>query len=447
MKGTKWREWRPHIGEVWRLSLPAILTQITSIVMQYIDSAMVGALGAKASAAIGLVASSTWLFNGVTYAVSAGFSVQVAHHIGGKEPEKARNVERHGLVTAFLLSGLLCLLGVLISGKLPGWLGGETDIQKDASAYFFALSLMLPFSQLNSLCSAFLQCSGDMVTPSVLNAAMCGLDVLFNALCIPKFGVLGAGMGTALACAVISLTMVGWCCLKNSQLRLNRREKGYFDRKILQKALKIGLPVAVQEVATTGAMVVSTTIIAPLGAVSIAANSFAVTAESLCYMPGYGIASAATTLVGRSVGAREPEQAKRYGNICTAMGAVLMGITGILMMIACPLVFRFLTPDLSVRALAARVLRIELIAEPLFGVSIVAAGALRGAGDTFVPSLLNLLSIWVVRIGLALILVKPLGLLGMWTAMTVELCVRGLLMLWRQRTSKHYAIAPKPEIE
>ena len=98
MKGTKWREWRPHIGEVWRLSLPAILTQITSIVMQYIDSAMVGALGAKASAAIGLVASSTWLFNGVTYAVSAGFSVQVAHHIGGKEPEKARNVERHGLV-------------------------------------------------------------------------------------------------------------------------------------------------------------------------------------------------------------------------------------------------------------------------------------------------------------------------------------------------------------
>ena len=114
MKGTKWQEWRPHIGEVWRLSLPAILTQITSIVMQYIDSAMVGALGAKASAAIGLVASSTWLFNGVTYAVSAGFSVQVAHHIGGKEPEKARNVERHGLVAAILLSGLLCLLGILI---------------------------------------------------------------------------------------------------------------------------------------------------------------------------------------------------------------------------------------------------------------------------------------------------------------------------------------------
>lgn len=158
-------------------------------------------------------------------------------------------------------------------------------------------------------------------------------------------------------------------------------------------------------------------------------------------------ASAATTLVGRSVGAREPEQAKRYGSICTAMGAVLMGITGVLMMIACPLVFRFLTPDLSVRALAARVLRIELIAEPLFGVSIVAAGALRGAGDTFVPSLLNLLSIWVVRIGLALILVKPLGLTGMWAAMAVELCVRGLLLLWRQRTSKHYAMAPKPEIE
>lgn len=431
-------ELRPQIRQVWRLSLPAILTQITTIVMQYIDSAMVGALGANASAAIGLVASSTWLMNGITHSVSAGFSVQVAHHIGAEQPDKARNVVRHGLISALILSGILCLFGVGISKLLPGWLGGEVAIQADATAYFLVFALMLPFSQLNHLCASYLQCSGDMVTPSILNSAMCVLDVVFNAIFIPMYGVLGAGIGTALACAVISVIMAWRCCVSNKQLSLLRKEKGYFHSEILRKAFHIGAPLAVQEIAMCGAMVVSTAIIAPLGSVAIAAHSFAITAESLCYMPGYGVGSAATTVVGRSVGAGDMALAKQYGNICTAMGGILMGATGLIMALICPLVFMLLTPVQEVRDLAAEVLRIGLIAEPLFGVSIVAAGALRGTGDTFVPSMMNLGSIWVVRIGLALVLVKLLGLHGMWIAMAAELCVRGILMLYRQKTSRYY---------
>jgi len=435
---NRWAELKPQIRQVWKLSLPAILTQITTIVMQYIDSAMVGALGANASAAIGLVASSTWLMNGITYAVSAGFSVQVAHHIGANRDTEARNVVRHGIVSALVLSGFLCIFSAGISGLLPVWLGGDISIQKDAAAYFLAFALMLPFSQMNNLCSSYLQCCGDMITPSILNAAMCVLDVIFNAIFIPKYGVLGAGIGTGLACAVISLVMVWRCCVSNRRLSLLRRERGHFRGEILEKAFCIGAPVAVQEIAMSGAMVVSTAIIAPLGSAPIAANSFAITAESLCYMPGYGVGSAATTVVGRSVGAGDMKLAKRYGNICTAMGGILMGLTGLLMAVICPAVFMILTPDQQVRDLAVQVLRIGLIAEPLFGISIVAAGALRGTGDTFVPSLMNLGSIWIVRIGMALILVKLLGLHGMWIAMAAELCSRGMLMLYRQKTSPFY---------
>ena len=443
MPKQTWKTLAPQLRLVWQLSLPAILTQITTIAMQYIDSAMVGALGADASAAIGLVASSTWLFGGVTTAVSAGFSVQVAHRIGAGEDTEARTVVRHGLAAALTLAALLALLGLGICRQLPCWLGGGAEICADASAYFLTFSLMLPFSQLNSLTAGFLQCAGDMVTPSVLNAVMCGLDVVCNALLIPHFGVLGAGMGTALACALVSLAM-GWCCcVRNAQLRLRRGETYAFRPEILKKAFRIGAPVAVQEIAMNGAMVASTMILAPLGAAAIAANSFAVTAESLCYMPGYGVGSAATTLVGRSVGAGDAVQARRYGNICTALGGALMGCTGLLMMIFCPFVFRLLTPVAEVRTLAAQVLRIGLLAEPLFGVSIAAAGALRGAGDTLVPSLLNLGSIWIVRLGLSLLLVGKLGLRGMWIAMAIELCVRGTLMLWRQKTSKFYETQSK----
>ena len=443
MPKQTWKTLAPQLRLVWQLSLPAILTQITTIAMQYIDSAMVGALGADASAAIGLVASSTWLFGGVTTAVSAGFSVQVAHRIGAGEDTEARTVVRHGLAAALTLAALLALLGLGICRQLPCWLGGGAEICADASAYFLTFSLMLPFSQLNSLTAGFLQCAGDMVTPSVLNAVMCGLDVVCNALLIPHFGVLGAGMGTALACALVSLAMAWCCCVRNAQLRLRRGETHAFRPEILKKAFRIGAPVAVQEIAMNGAMVASTMILAPLGAAAIAANSFAVTAESLCYMPGYGVGSAATTLVGRSVGAGDAVQARRYGNICTALGGALMGCTGLLMMIFCPFVFRLLTPVAEVRTLAAQALRIGLLAEPLFGVSIAAAGALRGAGDTLVPSLLNLGSIWIVRLGLSLLLEGKLGLRGMWIAMAIELCVRGTLMLWRQKTSKFYETQSK----
>ena len=331
-------------------------------------------------------------------------------------------------------------MGAVISDPLPVWLGGSEVIHRDASLYFLVFALEIPFLQLNSLASSFIQCSGDMVTPSILTAAMCILDIIFNAIFIPKYGVLGAGIGTALACAVVCLVMLWCCCGRDKHLKLNRADKSRFDSSILKKALKIGLPVAVQEVATSGAMVITTMIIAPLGEIAIAANSFAVTAEGLCYMPGYGIGSAAATVVGRSVGAGEDELARRYGNICIGMGATIMGVLGLIMMFICPLLFAMLTPDPAVRELAAQVLRIELLAEPLFGASIVAAGALRGAGDTLVPSIINLATMWVVRIGLALILIKPLGLLGMWIAMAAELSTRGLLMLYRQRTSRFYAM-------
>ena len=436
--GSKWVEMKPQIQQVWRLSLPGILTHITSTVMQYIDSAMVGALGANASASIGLVSSSTWLINGIAYALSAGFSVQVAHAIGAGQEEEAKNVVRHGLVTTLLISLLTCLFALAISRPLPLWLGGEASICKDATAYFITFALMIPFFQLNTVTASFLQCSGDMVTPSVLGALMCVLDVVFNAVFIPRYGVLGAGIGTGLACVVITLVMLWCCCVISPQLRLHGKGKGIFRKKILTEAFRIGVPVWIEESALCGAMVVSTAIIAPLGSVAIAANSFAVTAEGLCYMPGYGVGSAATAVVGRSIGAGDVKLAKRYGYICTAMGGILMGITALFMFIICPFVFTMLTPDPAVRVLATQVLRIGLIAEPLFGVSIVGAGALRGVGDTFVPSMLCLGSIWIVRLGLALLLVSHLGLHGMWIAMATELCIRGLLMLHRQKTTKYF---------
>lgn len=440
MEISKKNNYREQLSKVWKLSIPAILTQIATIVMQYIDSAMVGRLGEDASASIGLVTTTTWLLSGLLTAASMGFAVQIAHSFGANDISSGRKILRHGLIFSLLFSVLIMTIGVVVTNPLPIWLGAEEKIWKDASIYFFVFCVTIPFQQLSSLTASSLQCSGNMVIPSVLNALMCLLDVVFNAIFIPKYQVLGAAIGTALAAIITSLIMFYLCCFKNEKLNLRIKDNTKYDGKIIKKAIKIGFPIAFDQIARSGAMIVTTRIIAPLGSVSIASNSFADTAESLCYMPAYGISSAATTLVGQEMGAGNNKKAKSYGNMSIVFGVSVMTIMTILMFIFCPFVFMMLTPVKDVRVLSTKVLRIGLLAEPLYGLSVIATGALRGAEDTLVPSILNLLSIWLIRISLCLLFVLhfDLGLVGVWMANAIELSIRGIILLIRHCTSKFY---------
>ena len=200
-----------------QLSIPAILAQVSSIAMQYIDSSMVGHLGREASAAIGLVASSTWLLGGLCRALTVGFCVQTAQRIGAGEEKDARNLVRQSLVLGIAFGLILALVGSAVSGSLPRWLGAEESIWQGASVYFLIFALSIPALQMNSLVAALLQASGNMRTPSALLVLMCGLDVVFNLLLIfpsrqigsftipgADLGVAGAALGTALAEVVVA---------------------------------------------------------------------------------------------------------------------------------------------------------------------------------------------------------------------------------------------------
>ena len=169
-----------QIGLTVRLSIPAILAQISSIVMQYIDASMVGRLGANASGAIGLVSSTTWLFGGLCIAVTTGFTVQIAQAVGAGEDKSARNIMKQGLIIALCISVILALIAAVISTPLPSWLGGEAAIQKMASQYFLVYMLGLPALQMNSIAGGMHQSSGNMRLPGILNVMCCVMDVIFN---------------------------------------------------------------------------------------------------------------------------------------------------------------------------------------------------------------------------------------------------------------------------
>jgi putative MATE family efflux protein len=430
------------------LSVPAILAELSTTLMQYIDASMVGSLGAHATAAIGVVESSIWLLDGLAMSAAAGFTVQVAQLVGAGRNADARNVFRQAIVVLLAFACVLAGIGVLISHDLPTWLGGDPSLQEDATAYFFICSISLVPITMARLGTGMLQCSGDMRTPSMLNVLACMLDVSFNAVLIHEgpllqlgpaalpipgmgLGIRGAALGTLLAQTVTASLLLAFACTRSERLRFQEHGSWLPTASTLRPAWRVSWPMILERTLLSTAYIAVTAIVAPLGIVAVAANSLGITVEAVCYMPGFGIASAATTLVGQAFGAQRLDVARSFARLSTALGIAIMTISGALMFVFAPQILGMLTPDTGVRELGTTVLRIEAFAEPLFAASIVAAGALRGAGDTLVPSLFTLLCNWGVRIP-AMALVAPyFGLVGCWAVMAFELCVRGTLFLVR----------------
>lgn len=432
-----------------QLSWPAMMAQLSSMLMQYIDAAMVGHLGADASASVGLVSTSLWLFWGICSAVTMGFSVQVAHSIGASDHARGRRILRQSISSCLLFSLIVAAVGAAIAFPLPHWLGGKENICPDASIYFLVFVLALPLFTMNYLGGGMLRCSGNMKVPGGLNVLMCVLDVIFNFILIfptrtieifdmsvtmpgMGLGVLGAALGTAAAEIVTAALMMWFLCFRQDGLAISK-EKGSFrpQKEIIWKALKVSAPMTLEHAVICGAQIAITVIVAPLGVMAIAANAFAVTAESLCYMPGYGISEAATTLVGQSYGAKRQDLAKRFGYITVGLGMLTMSIMGVIMYILAADVMALMSPVKDIIDLGAHALRIEAFAEPMFAASIVAYGVMIGVGDTVIPAIMNFSSIWLVRVTLAAWLAPTMGLAGVWLAMCIELCFRGAIFLWR----------------
>ena len=421
------------------LSIPSILAQISATVMFFIDYAMIGHLGTRQTAAIGLVETTTWLLGGLASAANMGFSVQVAHFIGANDFEGARRVLRQSLVCCFLWSFMLSLVSVLVHQQLPFWLGGTQEIAHDASIYFLIIGICGIFFQMEGLAGSMLKCSGNMKIPSMLNILMCLMDVVFNYLFIYKLdmGVKGAALGTGTAEFVTMVLMLYFLLMRSPMLRLFAKEHRPSLRAfrptgdIVSTAFKIGAPMGLQHLLMGSAQVVSTIIVAPLGAIAIAANSLAITVESLCYMPGYGIAEAATTLVGQAIGAGQRLLTRSFAYMSVGLGMAVMTFMGVLMFVFAPELMGIMTPVDEIISQGAAVLRIEAFAEPMFAATIVANGVFIGAADTLIPAIMSLCSMWGVRLTLAAWLAPIYGLRGVWTAMAIDLTFRGILFLTR----------------
>ena len=403
---------RQQIALTASLSAPAIIAQLSTILMQYIDASMVGRLGASESASVGLMNSSLWLFWGVCSMVTMGFSVQVAHRLGARDGSGARAVLRQGIVACAVAGALVAAIGVAVAPFLPRWLGGDESIAGGATVYFVTFVAALPILTMNYLAGGVLRAAGNMKVPGLLNVCMCILDVVFNFFLIfparemdiagvsvwvpgAGLGIRGAAIGTVAAECVIAAVMMYWLVRRQPDMCLRGEEarKSYVPtRTVLSRAVRIGSPMAV----------------------------------------GHAIiGEAATTLCGQSYGAGRYDLVKRFAWLTTILGMAVMTVMAVIMFFCARPMMDVMTPVAAIAERGAGILRIEAFAEPMYAASIVAYGAFVGVGDTLLPAVMNFGSIWLVRIPLAALMAPTMGLRGVWIAMCIELVFRGLIFLWR----------------
>lgn len=453
---------KSRLPVLWRLAWPAIVEQILGTLVSYVDTAMVGALGANATAAVSVNAACIWLINGILSGIGVGYSVQVANAIGAGDEARARAVTRQSVLAAAAFG--LAALGTLegLSGFLPRWLGAEAEVYPDAVRYLRFYALGLPCSTALFVFSAILRCRGDTRTPLALNTLANVANVALNFFLIYEsrtvrlevpflgwglsFHAAGAGMGVggAALASALSLALAAALLLRtvlfnhHHPLVCSPEENFRPDGTIIREALRLGLPYIGERVTVNAGQIFMTWLVSGVGTVALAANQIATTAEGLCYLPAYGVSFAATALVGQSVGAKQEGDAQAYGTLAARLAFGLCTGTAACLFAGAGLLAGLFTPDPAVIAETAKVLRIVAFCEPFFALSIVYSGALRGAKDVRFPMAAALCSMWGVRAVLAPVFIFALhwGLAGVWTAMALDLTVRGIVCALRWRRGK-----------
>lgn len=433
-----------------KLALPSIMEMFLQTLLGIADTAMVGVLGGYAIAAISITDNPIMLMIAVFAALSVGTTALVARFIGAKNYKDAENTILQSLFLSGIMGFVFTSFGLLLSKNIVSLMGAEADVFPYALKYMRIVLLGLPGLIITFIMSGALRGSGDTRTPMIVNGISNILNIIGNfllifesrtiSLALPfleenvQFFMPGAGLGvTGAAIATTGgrylATFLILRILFNSKGKYNLDFEDFkIDKDIIRRIFKIGLPAAGEQLLFRSAQLAFFRIVASLGTVMIAAHKITITAESISFMPGWGFALAATTLVGQYLGAEDKDNAKRGGYTAGYMAVITMSVLGVLFFFFPAFFIRIFTDDPEISHYAVICLRIVAVAQPFLAIAMVFAGALRGAGDTKTVLITTGLTSWIIRVGLGYFLAITLGygLVGAWVAMILDFGIRGI---------------------
>lgn len=404
------------------LALPTMLEHLLSTLMQYVDTAMVGRLGADATAAVSTTTTITWLTGSLSAAVAVSCMTMIATAIGARDTERVRKIASQSVLLAVLTGGLIMIVSIVLSPVIPVWMGIDVSVQKAASDYFLIISIPAIFRSLSIILSSAVRATHDTKNPMIISLSSNALNVVLNAVLIYglHLDVIGAALATAISTVVSGVWMLV-LFIRTDVLRFSRRDLKP-DKEILSENAKLSLPVLATAFTSCMGYVVFAGMITGLGKVIFAAHSIAVTAEELFYLPGYGLRSATQTLVGNSIGERDRNKFRGVSRAGIVITVVLMTFSGLLLFVCSYPLMCVFTSSEEVARTGAYVLKMVAFTEPFFGLQVVLEGIFYGVGKTRFPFLVDTLSMWGIRILFTFLCVNVwgLGLRSVWICMIAD---------------------------
>jgi len=419
---------------IFTLAWPTMLEQLMQTAVQYIDTAMVGALGTHATAAVGSTTTVNWLISSTISALGVGFLSYVARSMG------EGNRSRIGATTvqatwAVLVSGILfTILSLGISSRVPVWMQVDPAVQELASQYFFIIYMPMLPRAASIIYGTLLRAAGDTKTPMQVGILVNVTNLILNFLLIyptrsfvlgplsltlpgAGWGVLGAAVASAVAFALggIITTLAVFRHRDLSPRGLPFRP----DWEILKPCLKVAAPNMLQRFGTCLGYVAFASMINSLGEISTAAHTIANTVESAFYIPGYGMQTAAATLAGNYLGAKDKKSMQDLALLVVVLEVAMMIVSGALLFLFAPSMMGLFSTSAQVILLGSIVLRMVAVSEPFYGVSIVLEGMMLGVGNTIIPFVFNIAGMWGIRIVGTWILTEFFGgtLIAAWGCM------------------------------
>jgi multidrug resistance protein, MATE family len=432
-----------NVRHVLQLALPSAGEQLLSMMVGIVDTFLVGHLGAASLTGVGL--ANQWVMVAMVLfsAVGTGGTALIARMIGAKQGTEANRVVLQALLVA-------AVFGLLATAPLYIWaepavrlMGAQGDALSLGTTYLRIASLAFLFSAIMFVGNACLRGAGDTRTPLYVMAVVNLMNIVVawslinGAFGLPRLGVAGSAIGATVGRLTGGLLVVLVLVMGKGRLSLDLHDFRA-DADLIRRILRVGLPTGMEQLIFRMGMMSYARVVASLGTAAYAAHQVAINGESISFMPGFGFAVAATTLVGQGLGAGDKDRAERDGYTAFYIAATVMTLMGVVFFIFAPQIFGLFTDDPEVIALGVTPLRLIALAQPFLAATMVFAGALRGAGETRAPMLVNGGSIWVVRVPLSLLFTQVLGwgLTGAWVAMAVDLTVRGTLMFSRFRSGR-----------
>lgn len=434
------------------LAIPAILEQLSHIVVQYVDAAMVGGLGAYATAAVGINSSTNVLLGGIQQAIGIGFCVQIAMAIGSKNTDKIKQVVQQAILIAVLLGTVLSAAMQVVGNYSPIWLGAEEEVIPHAVVYIRIVSAALVFRTVSIVSAALLRGAGDTNTPFLVNLGANIVNIIGNYFLISAphtvqlgnysidvwgadLGVAGAALATAASMAFSGIVLFIYLCKADTIVKYVFKGGWKFDMEILMPTGKVAAPIALERFVFALGQIALTAMVAHLGTIAVASHYIVNTVSTLTYETSMGFSSAGTTLVAQCTGAKKEKLAYQYSILCLKTGILLsIGFSSIVMLFTKNMVGLF-TADAAVIVLSVFIVRMDAVSEPLFGISTVLCGVFRGYGDTKFPFWVSFVGMIVTRLSLGYLFgyTLDMGLLGIWIGIFVDIVVRGIMCLWHLR--------------